>query len=245
MKIILGRYVKSVGDRVNSASLVNSGQDATLDAVISASTLAAAGIYLCSGFSLEAWLAAVISVVIIKSGIDMLRETLSEILGQRVDRDTANRIKAVVTSFPDVYGAYDLVLHNYGPDRFTGSVHIEVSDSMDADALDQLIRDVSAKVYQETGTILTGVGIYSMNTRNPEIIAIRKDVTDLVLSHDGIMQMHGFYLDREAMTMRFDLVVSFEVEDRPALFRKVLEEVRNHYPDYDVNGNMDTDFSES
>ena len=151
----------------------------------------------------------------------------------------------VVTSFPDVYGAYDLVLHNYGPDRFTGSVHIEVSDSMDADALDQLIRDVSAKVYQETGTILTGVGIYSMNTRNPEIIAIRKDVTDLVLSHDGIMQMHGFYLDREAMTMRFDLVVSFEVEDRPALFRKVLEEVRNHYPDYDVNGNMDTDFSES
>ena len=83
--ILLGRYVKGVGEKVNSDSLVNSGEDATLDSVISASTLVAAGIFMIFHISLEAWLGAIISVVIIKSGIEMLRDTISKILGEQND----------------------------------------------------------------------------------------------------------------------------------------------------------------
>ena len=72
VKIVLGRYVKSVGKKVNSASLVNSGEDATLDSVISASTLVAAAIFLVFDISLEAWLGAIISLVIVKSGFEMM-----------------------------------------------------------------------------------------------------------------------------------------------------------------------------
>lgn len=92
VKILLGRYVKSVGERVNSDSLVNSGTDALLDSVISASTLVAAIIYIKTGIALEAWLGAFISVVIIKSGIEMLTETLSEILGERADAELEGKI---------------------------------------------------------------------------------------------------------------------------------------------------------
>ncbi|MBQ4240571.1 MAG: cation transporter, partial [Oscillospiraceae bacterium] len=115
VKIILGRYVKGVGEKVNSDSLVNSGEDATLDSVISASTLVAAGIFLLSGVSLEAWLGAVISAVIIKSGVEMLRDTISQILGEKNDPELTASIKRTVSSFPQVHGAYDLVLNNYGP----------------------------------------------------------------------------------------------------------------------------------
>ena len=114
VKVLLGRFVKSTGEKVNSDSLINSGEDATLDSVISASTLAAAAIYLWKGISLEAWLGAVISVIIIKSGIGMLRETLSKVLGERADADLSKEIKQTVRSFPGVGGAYDLILHNYG-----------------------------------------------------------------------------------------------------------------------------------
>ena len=113
VKILLGRYVKGVGEKVNSDSLINSGKDATLDSVISASTLAAALIFLASGLSLEAWLGAVISLIIIRSGVEMLRETISEILGQRADAELVREIKKTVLSFPPVSGAYDLVLHKY------------------------------------------------------------------------------------------------------------------------------------
>ena len=99
VKIVLGTYVRRTGIKVNSDSLVASGKDALLDSVISASTLVAAGIYLIWGISLEAWLGAVISLIIIKSGIDMLREGISSIVGERVDSELTNGIKKTILQF--------------------------------------------------------------------------------------------------------------------------------------------------
>ncbi|MBQ7433190.1 MAG: cation transporter, partial [Lachnospiraceae bacterium] len=148
VKIVLGRYVKHVGEEVNSNSLIASGEDATLDSIISASTIVAAAIYLIWGLRLEAWLGAVISVIIIKSGFEMLRDTLSEILGERVESDVAKGVKKTLLEFEDVHGAYDLVLHNYGPDRLIGSVHIEVPDTYSVEKLDALEREIVQKVYE-------------------------------------------------------------------------------------------------
>lgn len=244
VKIVLGRYVKSVGKKVNSVSLVNSGEDATLDSVISASTLVAAAIFLIFDISLEAWLGAIISLVIIKSGFEMIKETISQILGERNDADLAKSIKETVTGFPDVQGAYDLVLNNYGPDTWNGSIHIEVPDTYSADRLDQLIRSIQVKVYEEHHVILTAIGVYSVNTKDAEIIEAYKKVKDLVLSHEYVRQIHGFYMDKEKKTMRFDIVVSFDAEDRRAVYRKVIEAVGKEYPGYEMQVAMDTDFSE-
>ncbi len=244
VKILLGRYVKGVGERVNSDSLKNSGEDAVLDSIISASTLVAAIIFLIFHVSLEAWLGAVISLIIIKSGVEMLRETLSRILGERNDADLARSIKKTVTSFPDVQGAYDLVLNNYGPDYWNGSIHIEVPDTYTANELDQLIRNIQTKVYQDQHVILTAVGVYSVNTRDPEVVETQRKVREIVFSHPYVTQMHGFYLLKEEKTIRFDVVISFDAEDRKAVFRSVLEDVQKAFPDYTLQANMDTDFAE-
>ena len=244
VKIILGRYVKRVGEKVNSDSLINSGEDATLDSVISASTLVAAGIYLVFHVSLEAWLGAVIAAVIIKSGIGMLKETLSKILGERADAQLARDIKATINSFPEISGAYDLVLHNYGPDAYNGSVHIEVPDTLSADELDKLIRKVSVDVYQKHHVILTAVGVYSYNTKDPVAAAAREKVAQIAAENPYVLQTHGFYLDQAEKTLRFDFVVSFDAEDRKQVYREVCEKVQAAYPDYKLQVTMDTDFSE-
>ena len=166
VKILLGRYVKGIGKKVNSDSLVNSGEDATLDSVISASTLVAAGIFLIFQVSLEAWLGAIISIVIIKSGAEMLRDTVSQILGEQNDAELARSIKQTVTGFPEVHGAYDLVLNNYGPDSWNGSIHIEVLDTFSANELDQLIREITMKVMEEHHVILTAIGCYPYGNRS-------------------------------------------------------------------------------
>ena len=244
VKILLGRYVKSVGVRVNSDSLINSGEDATLDSIISASTLVAAGVFLIFHVSLEAWLGAIISLVIIKSGVGMLRETISHILGERNDAELARSIKQTVTSFPEVQGAYDLVLNNYGPDTWNGSIHIEVPDSCSAEQLDPLIREITMKVLREHRVLLTAVGVYSVNTKDPEIVEIRRRVNEIALSHPHVKQLHGFYLDREKKTLRFDLVVSFDAADRRKVCSEVTSEVREAFPDYELQVAMDADFAE-
>ena len=245
VKIFLGRYVKKTGERVNSDSLINSGKDAVLDSVISASTLVAAVIFLLTGLSLEAWLGAVISVIIIKSGIEMLRETLSEILGERADISLAKEIKKTVLSFPEVSGAYDLVLHNYGPDNYNGSIHIEVPDTLSAAELDELIRAVTTKVYLEQNVILTAISVYSLNTKDEKAVELRNRISSLVLSREHVLQMHGFYVNEEKKTIRFDVIVSFDAKDRRAVYDEICSEVAALYPDYSLEIVLDTDFSES
>ena len=244
VKIVLGRYVKSVGVKVKSDSLINSGEDATLDSIISASTLVAAAIFLFFNISLEAWLGAVISLVIIKSGIEMLRETISHILGERNDAELARNIQKTVLSFPDVQGAYDLVLNNYGPDTWNGSIHIEVPDTYSAGQLDQLIREISMKVFCEHHVILTAVGVYSVNTKDEESISAREQVRMIVFKHEYVRQIHGFYLLKEKKTLRFDIVISFDAKDRRAVYSAVIADVQRAFPDYELQVTMDTDFTE-
>ena len=244
VKILLGRYVKGVGVKVNSDSLINSGEDATLDSIISASTLVAAGIFLIFHIALEAWLGAIISIVIIKSGIEMLRDTISQILGERNDTELAKKIHDTVVSFPGVKGAYDLVLNNYGPDSWNGSIHIEVPDTYSADQLDQMIREIMVKVHSEHNVVLTAIGVYSVNTKDEEIIQAKKKVEEIVFSHEHVRQMHGFYLMKEEKKIRFDIVISFDAKDRRALYKEVVADVQRAFPDYKLQVAMDTDFTE-
>lgn len=242
VKIALGRYVKAQGKKVNSGSLVASGSDAMFDAILSASVLACAVLFMLTGLSLEAYVGAVISVFIIKSGIEMMIETLNEILGMRADKETTDRVKALLREEVPVRGAYDLILYNYGPDKDYASVHLELPDTMTVREVDQLTRKLEAKVYRETGVILAGVGVYSYNTGDDEAAHLQNDVRKRVLEHDWAVQMHGFYADTAAREMRFDVVMSFDIPPREGI-QTLSEELGRAYPDWRIAIVPDVDVS--
>ena len=244
VKIVLGTYVRRTGIKVNSDSLVASGKDALLDSVISASTLVAAGIYLIWGISLEAWLGAAISLIIIKSGIDMLREGVSSIVGERVDSELTNGIKETILKFEDVRGVYDLILHNYGPDSYIGSVHIELPDTYTMNQLDRLERDIADAVYCDHKVILAGIGIYSACTDGGKAEEILTDIRKTVMKYQYVLQLHGFSFNEDEKEIRFDLVIDFAAPDRNALYQQIVSEVQNKYPDYKLRATLDTDFSD-
>lgn len=243
VKLILGSFVKAQGKAANSGALVASGSDAMFDAILSASVLASAVIFMLTGISLEAYVGVAISVVIIKAGIEMMTETLDDILGQRADAETTIAIKRILNEEPEVRGAYDLVLNNYGPGKNIGSVHLELPDTMTVEQVDELTRRVQAKVLNETGVILTGVGVYSYNTKNDEAAKIRNTIQKLVLSHDWALQFHGFYVDIKKKSLRFDVVMSFEIDPKDGL-DTLYKEVREAYPDYDIYIAPDVDVSD-
>ena len=244
VKIALGTYVKRKGEQVNSGALIDSGQDAMFDAVISAGTFAAALVYIFLGVSLEAFLGAVISVYIVKSGIDMLKKTLGDILGRRVDPEISKNIKSLICSFEEVHGAYDLILHNYGPNTYLGSVHIEIDETLDAGHIDDLSRRIASEVYSQYGIIMEAIGIYSVNTTDPEVIAIRRHVMNMIYSHDYILQIHGFRADTEKKKLSVDVIIDFSAPDRRAIYDHIVEDLKKTYSDYEVNVAMDIDSSD-
>ena len=242
-KLVLGHVVKARGKKVDSASLIASGSDASFDAIISASVLLCAVLDLTVGLSLEAYVGAVIAIFIIRAGIEMMLDTVNDLLGARTDPELSRQIKSLICQEEGVRGAYDLLLNNYGPGRNYASVHIEVADTATAGEIDRMTRSIQNRVLRETGIIVTGVGIYSLNTRDEESVRIRKTVTQAVMAHEGVLQVHGLYVDTQTRELRFDVVFSFDVNAKESL-ETITRQVQDLVPGYSLLIAPDLDLSD-
>ena len=244
VKIFLGLFVRKQGKKAKSDLLISSGTDALFDAILSTAVLISAVILLIFKFNIEAYVSVIIAIFILKAGFEIIREAVDDMLGHRVEGEYTKKVKESVLTVEEVSGAYDIVLHNYGPDRYLGSLHIEVDDRMTADKIDSLTRKITQKVYDDTGIILTAVGIYSNNSSNERLMKMRKDITELVVDHKHILQLHGFYVDEEAKRITFDVVVDFDEQDREGLMNHIIGDVKNALPGYEVVVALDSDISD-
>ena len=239
VKFVLGQYVKRVGEDINSQALVASGSDAFFDSILSLSTLVAAIISLYFHISLEGILGVIISIVIIKASIDMLRETLDSMIGARVDSDLSKKIKKSISEVPGVYGAYDLSLHNYGPEDMQGSVHIEVDDTLTALDIHKLTRTIQNKIYSEFSIGLT-VGIYARNDKYEEV---RKDLDNIINEYEEVLEIHGFIVLEEMNLVMFDIIVDFDA-DRNKIKNEILEKIKAKHPQFEYTMIDDYDISD-
>ena len=240
VKLLLGRYVKAQGRKANSAALEASGADASFDAILSASVLLSAIVFLLWGLSLEAWVGVVIAGFIIKSGFEMITDTLDDILGKRAEAELTGKIRRAVLEEEAIRGVYDIIVNDYGPNKNTCSLHIELPDFMTVDQVDVITRHLQNRVLDTAGVIVTGVSVYSYNTKDDEAAAIRGRVTGIVLSHDWALQLHGFYADTVNKTLRFDVVMSFDVTVSEAL-STLYSELSSALPEYTVHITPDVD----
>ena len=243
VKVFLGTYFKKRGEDLHSNSLTASGSDALFDAVLSASTLLSAVLFMVMKWNLEGWIGAVISLFILKSGFEILKETLNEMIGMRIDSEFSKEIKETVEAVPGVHGAYDLVLHNYGPLEQMGSIHVEVDDSLTAKEIDTLSRAITGEIYNKFGIIVT-VGIYATNTPDAESSAIKTAVREELAKYPSVLQMHGFYADTEKKYVTFDIVLDFEEDKKGEVTGKIREALTEKFPEYRFMIVQDKDFSD-
>ena len=244
VKFALGLYVKKKGKDVHSDSLVASGLDAFHDAILSISVLASAIIYLVCGVSLEAYVGALLSLFIIKSGIELIKESVDNMIGERVESELASNIKKEVIKEENVRGAFDLVLNNYGPDKYLGSIHIEVPDTLSVAEVDKISRSITKNVAEKYGVVLHTIGIYSVNTKDEKIVKIQDDIHDIVFSHKGIIQLHGLYVDEENKSISFDIILDFKLKNRDEVLKSIYDKVQEKYKDYTINITLDFDISD-
>ena len=242
VKILLGRYFRRRGAAVDSEALTASGADAMLDALVSSSILVGAAVALIWKVSIDGWIGAGIALVILKSGIDVLRESVSRIIGERVSAETAHELKKEIAAHQGVLGVYDLILNRYGPERTIGSVHVQVADAMTAMEIDALSRRIAAPLYAKHNIIMT-VGIYAANEATPEAREMLRALHDLTDQNEHILQVHGFYVDTTNKQVSFDLVLDFDCPDRQGLQRSITATMEKEFPGYTFHIVEDADFS--
>lgn len=238
-KFIVGKHIVHTGVEVNSDSLIAVGHESGHHAILSASTLITAIIFIFTDINLEAILGIIISAFIIESGIHMLLQTITHIIGRRIDTTLSTKIKKSISKMDLVHGAYDLELHNYGPNKLIGSIHIEVDDTLTANIIDKLSRNIQKDIYDKYSVDLSTIGIYSVNTKNDYILNLKKQISKIVMSHDHIMQMHGFYFDENEKSISFDIVVNFTSNDSKKLYNDLLKDLKEKYNDYEFYIHID------
>lgn len=238
-KIFIGVYFKRAGTKTNSQALIASGIDSNYDAVLSAGTLVVAIAQLAWNVNIDGIVGLLISLVVIKAGLEVLRDALEPIIGMREDDEVGRNIEDYVNSFDGVRGTYDLLLDNFGPNETIGSVHIEVPDDMSARQIHELTRRITMGLYEKFNIVAT-VGIYAENTTG-KFAPMHADLERIVKDHPKILQTHGFYVDEEAKTVFFDLVIDFKADDE-AIRDAVVKAMEQKYPDYDYSVIIDTDY---
>jgi len=245
VKFLLGIYVKKKGHKVDSDALVASGTDAFNDAILSASVLASAVIYLLFRINLEAYVGILVSIYIIHTGIKLIIESVNSVLGERVENTLSRSIKReIMKEEEEVEGVFDLILTDYGPTKYMGSVHIEVPDTLTVADIDKISRSITKRILKKYGVVLHTIGVYSINTKDKDVIATRKKVEKIVFAHKEILQMHGFYQDVEDKIISFDIIIDFDARDHKKIYKDIYDKVHEQFEDYKINITLDVDTSD-
>ncbi len=244
VKIILGLFFRYKAKKVSSDALKASGTDALFDSILSLSTLIALIISLTTDVNIEGYLGILIGCFILKSGFEALKESLSQMIGDRLEKEKAEEIKQLIMATDShVLGVYDLIVNNYGPNKAIGSAHIEVEDDLTAKEIQYLERKLQTEVYLKFSIIMT-IGIYASNNSTEVSNKIKEYVINLLKEYKHVKQMHGFYVDEEKRYVVFDLIHDFD-EESPYLVNKEIEKkLTEEFKDFNFSIIADSDFSD-
>lgn len=211
-KWLLSRFDTRIGQRTDSESLVASGADARMDVLASLLTVIAAIVSKFTGWHIDGYVGVILSLFILYTGIGLIRDTANSIIGERPEKKLADEIKAEVLKYEPITGAYDLILHNYGPSTRLGSLNVEIPDYITVEKAYEAMDKAQGDIYVKLGIYLT-FGLYSVNTYDQEVVQKRQVVTDLVKALPGVISLHNFHYDKEINFFRFDVIVDFSVHD--------------------------------
>ena len=240
-KILLSLYNKKQGKKSNSPALIASGADAMGDAAVTSITVIAAVISLFTEFRIDGYAGVIVSGFILYSGIQLVTEIFHDIIGKRGDKNLANEIYSEIKKAPMVQGAYDLVLHNYGPNRYLGSVNVEIEDTYTVKEVTEVLNPVQENIMDKFG-IYFSFGIYAVNTTDEKIIESRKKVLEILRQWPEILNMHGFFINEERKTIRFDIVVTFKLKNGKKLKEDISAQIEREFPNYKTNIKIDHRF---
>lgn len=241
-KLVFSKYVKRIGKSINSGSLIAVSTDALMDAILTLSTLIAGILNLIFKINIEGYLGIIISIFIIKSGFGIFKEAMDVIIGKRFDKKYTDKIKKFISSYKEVINVCDLSLHNYGPNKTVGHVHIVIMDNIKASDIHALERKISVDIYNKFDILMT-IGIYAYNS-DSKSKKVKEYLDEILKEYSQIKQIHGFYIDYKNSVIYFDLIIDFDCNNKDDIKDIIIDKMKLKYPKYEFSVIIDDDISD-
>ena len=231
VKLYMSYFDRRIGRRIESSTLLMAGADARTDTVSTFLTLFCLLLYRFLHWNLDAWAGLFVSLLILKTGYDGAKETLSELLGRKADPALAGQAAEIVRSFPEIVGIHDLIIHDYGPGRLFVTLHAEVDGSGDIYALHDAIDRAEAALDARLGCQAV-IHMDPVDTRDAGVAALRADAEAVLRALDPALSLHDFRVvpGPTHTNLIFDVLVPFSCKVPDAeLLRAIRAGVREKH----------------
>ncbi|MGM9605632.1 MAG: cation diffusion facilitator family transporter [Faecousia sp.] len=241
VKFLLGVFTIKEGKRVDSSSLTALGTECRSDSVVSVITLITALVFLIFHVSLDAYAGILMSLIVLKAGFEVLKETLSDLLGQSGEKELAQELYRTIRAEPLVLNAADMMLHNYGPDAFSGSVNLEIDHSKTVGEVYSTLHELQLKIMHEKHITMV-FGIYAVDRDHQQIRQLREQVAAFVRSQAHVISYHALYIHPNDRDIYVDLVVDYDLADWEQLRREFTDYMAGLYPDKHLELVIETNY---
>ena len=197
----------------NAELLKATASDSLSDVFATTAVLVSVVISPLTGFNTDGIMGIVVAVLIAIAGVGILRDTLNHLLGASPTEELIKSIEERIRCFDGVLGIHDLHVHNYGPNKFYASVHVEVDSAVDVmeshDMIDEIERD-----FANNTDIMLVIHLDPIVIGDPELDTYRQEILAIVQQLDKAFDIHDFRMVKGPThtNLIFDVAVSYDTK---------------------------------
>lgn len=241
VKFFLGNYTVRMGRKVGSTALEAVGTDCKTDCFASIITIVSALIFLVFKWNVDAYAGVITSLLLIKAGVEALRETLSEILGRPGDKELAAKLYKEIRSTDGILAAVDMMLHNYGPEAWSGSVNVEIDHKKTVGEIYQFLHELQLRIMHEYHVTMV-FGVYAVDYDGEYMKELRKTIAGFIRKQEHVKSFHAVYIDQRSDKIYCDFIVDYELKDWEELKKEFEQYMAEKYTGKEVVLTIETEY---
>lgn len=218
VKLWMWRFYQALGSKTDNPTLLAASKDSLSDAVSTGAVALSALVSLLFAWPVDGYVGTVVSLLVLKAAWDVLKDTVTRLLGGKPDRETGNQIVEMLLSYPGILGVHDLVIHDYGPGRSMASVHAEISADSDLVDIHEVI-DTAEREISKQLNIPICVHMDPILTQDEKTETARAQMAQYLASMTPPLQLHDFRRvpGDKNINLVFDVLLPTEVQELSTL----------------------------
>lgn len=241
VKFFLGIYTIKMGNKANSSALVGVGVDCRNDSFASIITIVSSLAFLLFDWSIDAYAGILISLLILKAGFELLRDTVADLLGRPGEHELAGKLYKEIRGTEGIISAADMMLHNYGPDAWSGSVNVEIDHKKTVGEIYQVLHALQLRIMHDYQVTMV-FGIYAVDNDHEQIRELRKKIADFIKDKEFVDSYHAVYVSEEEQKIYCDFIVDYRLKDWDKLREDFTAYIAELYPQYKLELTLETEF---
>lgn len=244
-KLWLGFFNRKLGKAINSTAMTAVFTDCISDSGATLVTIISMLLARFAGFNVDGILGCIVAVIILIAGINIIKDTLSPLLGEAPDRELVENLEKTIMSFDKVIGIHDLIIHNYGSVKTFGSVHVEVPADEDVLITHEIMDNIELEIKKKFGIELVA-HCDPIETKNEYISENKAMLINVINKIDTRLSIHDFRMvsGPTHTNLIFDVVLPYEIKmNENELISRISDGVKLVRPEYNCVINIDRDYS--